>query len=84
MDRCASRSWLGGTLGEAYYRGWITAVPKGSIILLDLMSEEEPLFEKEFIKNYYGAPFIWCMLNDFGGNNVRHCIVRVSRWCMVV
>ena len=18
---------------------------------------------------YFGAPFIWCMLNDFGGNN---------------
>ena len=61
-------SWLGGTLGEAYYRGWITAVPKGSIILLDLMAEESPLFEQAFIKNYYGAPFIWCMLNDFGGN----------------
>jgi hypothetical protein len=58
-------SWLGGTLGEAYYRGWITAVPKGSLILLDLMAEESPLWKQGFIKNYYGADFIWCAVLVF-------------------
>ena len=48
-------------------KGWITAVPKGKLILLDLMAEESPLWQRS--ESYYGAPFIWCMLNDFGGNN---------------
>ena len=48
-------------------KGWITAVPNGSLILLDLMAEESPLWKRT--QSYYGAPFLWCMLNDFGGNN---------------
>jgi alpha-N-acetylglucosaminidase len=62
-------SWLGGRLGESYYRGWITAPPPGRIILRDLMAEESPLWKAEVMQGYFGAPFIWCMLNDFGGNN---------------
>lgn len=31
------------------------------------MAEESPLWKRT--QSYYGAPFIWCMLNDFGGNN---------------
>lgn len=63
-------SWLGKPNqpgGQGYMKGWITAVPNGSLILLDLMAEENPLWKKT--ASYYGAPFIWCMLNDFGGNN---------------
>ena len=50
-----------------FSQGWITAVPNGSLILLDLMAEESPLWKRT--QSYYGAPFLWCMLNDFGGNN---------------
>ena len=42
-------------------------MPNGSLILLDLMAEESPLWKRT--QSYYGAPFLWCMLNDFGGNN---------------
>lgn len=35
------------------------------MIVLDLYSEVEPLYSKT--KFYYGQPFIWCMLHDFGG-----------------
>ena len=31
------------------------------------MAEETPLWRRT--ASFYGAPFIWCMLNDFGGNN---------------
>lgn len=59
-------SWLG-SQAQGYMKGWITAVPNGSLILLDLMAEESPLWKRT--QSYYGAPFLWCMLNDFGGNN---------------
>lgn len=59
-------SWLG-SQKQSYMKGWITAVPNGSLILLDLMAEETPLWKRT--QSYYGAPFLWCMLNDFGGNN---------------
>eukprot|EP01060_Flectonema_neradi_P005327 TRINITY_DN1352_c0_g1_i1.p1 TRINITY_DN1352_c0_g1~~TRINITY_DN1352_c0_g1_i1.p1 ORF type:complete len:783 (+),score=171.53 TRINITY_DN1352_c0_g1_i1:51-2351(+) len=59
-------SWLYGQK-EPYMRGWISAVPTGKLILLDLMAEESPLYKKT--QSYFGAPFIWCMLHDFGGND---------------
>ncbi|RUS83854.1 hypothetical protein EGW08_008395 [Elysia chlorotica] len=43
----------------------VTAVPKGRMIILDLASELESLFDK--FESYYGQPFIWCMLHNFGG-----------------
>ena len=59
-------SWLLG-LHQSYVKGWISAIPTGKLILLDLMAEESPLYKKT--QSYYGAPFIWCMLHDFGGND---------------
>ena len=45
------RSWLGGSLGESYYRGWIAAPPAGKLILLDLMAEESPLWKAPFMND---------------------------------
>ncbi|EDW11625.1 uncharacterized protein Dmoj_GI17241 [Drosophila mojavensis] len=47
---------------EAY----LTAVPRGRILALDLQSEQFPQYERTH--SYYGQPFVWCMLNNFGGN----------------
>jgi hypothetical protein len=33
-------SWLGGQ-EQRYMKGWVMAVPKGHIVLLDLMAEED-------------------------------------------
>ena len=44
----------------------IHAVPKGKLIFLDYVCEEEEYFKKS--QNFYGAPFIWCYLGNFGGN----------------
>lgn len=44
----------------------LTAVPKGRMIILDLFSESYPYYTTT--ESYYGQPFIWCMLHDFGGN----------------
>lgn len=38
---------------------------QGEMIVLDLYSEIIPIYTQT--ESYYGQPFIWCMLHDFGG-----------------
>jgi alpha-N-acetylglucosaminidase len=45
----------------------LNAVPNDKMILLDLWSERNPVWNKT--EAYYGKPWIWCMLHNFGGNN---------------
>lgn len=42
------------------------AVPDKKIIVLDLWSETRPVWSRT--NAYYGKPWIWCMLLNFGGN----------------
>ncbi|KAM9716333.1 alpha-N-acetylglucosaminidase isoform 1-T2 [Menidia menidia] len=42
-------------------------VPLGRMIVLDLFAETEPIFS--YTESFYGQPFIWCMLHNFGGNS---------------
>ncbi|XP_018597361.2 alpha-N-acetylglucosaminidase isoform X1 [Scleropages formosus] len=42
-------------------------VPIGRMIVLDLFAESMPVFSST--KSFYGQPFIWCMLHNFGGNS---------------
>ncbi|XP_055383787.1 alpha-N-acetylglucosaminidase [Condylostylus longicornis] len=51
-------------------KSFLTAVPQGKIIVLDLMSEQFPQYERT--ESYYGQPFIWCMLHNFGGTLGMH------------
>ena len=44
----------------------IHAVPKGKLVFLDYVAEEQEYFRKS--NNFQGAPFIWCYLGNFGGN----------------
>ena len=43
----------------------INAVPKNRMVLLDYYCEEEELWRKH---KFFGAPFIWDYLGNFGGN----------------
>jgi alpha-N-acetylglucosaminidase len=45
----------------------LNAVPDDKMIILDLWSEKNPVWSKT--KAYYGKPWIWCMLHNFGANN---------------
>lgn len=55
----------------------IKAVPAGKLVFLDYACEQEEYFRKS--KNFYGAPFIWCYLGNFGGNtNLVAPINKVS------
>ncbi|XP_062847924.1 alpha-N-acetylglucosaminidase [Trichomycterus rosablanca] len=42
-------------------------VPQGRMIVLDLFAESMPAYN--FTQSFYGQPFIWCMLHNFGGNS---------------
>ncbi len=44
----------------------IGAVPPGRLVLIDYVCENTELFRKT--KAFYGAPFIWDYLGNFGGN----------------
>lgn len=35
------------------------------MIVLDLFAEVRPVYN--FTQSFYGQPFIWCMLHNFGG-----------------
>lgn len=47
---------------EAYLSG----VSNDSMIVLDLASEVQPQWQRT--NNYFGKPWIWCELHDYGGN----------------
>ncbi|HEX8351269.1 MAG TPA: alpha-N-acetylglucosaminidase [Hymenobacter sp.] len=44
----------------------LTAVPDDKMILLDLAAEIEPVWKRT--NAFYGKPWIWNMLHNFGGN----------------
>ncbi|XP_035784446.1 alpha-N-acetylglucosaminidase-like [Anopheles albimanus] len=46
-------------------RSFLTAVPIGRLLVLDLQSEQFPQYGRT--DSYAGQPFIWCMLSNFGG-----------------
>ncbi|GAB3904218.1 alpha-N-acetylglucosaminidase [Mucilaginibacter boryungensis] len=44
----------------------LNGIPNEHMIILDLYSENKPMWDKT--DAYYGKPWIWCMLHNFGGN----------------
>ncbi|XP_074117693.1 alpha-N-acetylglucosaminidase-like [Sminthopsis crassicaudata] len=45
----------------------LKAVPLGRLLVLDLYAESKPVYSRT--DSFYGQPFIWCMLHNFGGNH---------------
>ncbi|XP_071505649.1 alpha-N-acetylglucosaminidase-like [Diadema antillarum] len=52
--------------GPAQIKALLQAVPIGRMIVLDLFAEARPFYNST--SSFYGQPFIWCMLHNFGGN----------------
>ena len=50
----------------ARIRKYITSYPKDRSILLDYYCENTEIWKKT--DKYYGVPYIWCYLGNFGGN----------------
>lgn len=51
-------------------RAFLTAVPTGRILVLDLQADKMPRYMGT--SSFYGQPFIWCMLHNFGGTLGMH------------
>ncbi|MEE6516461.1 hypothetical protein FKM82_025959 [Ascaphus truei] len=51
----------------AQVRALLHGAPIGKIIVLDLFAETVPVYLTT--ESFYGQPFIWCMLHNFGGNH---------------
>lgn len=45
----------------------LNAVPDDNMIVLDLWTETRPAWDRT--EAYYGKPWLWCMVHNFGGNN---------------
>ena len=49
-------------------RAYLTAVPQDSLVLLDYFCEKTEVWRQT--EGFYGQPFIWCYLGNFGGNTM--------------
>lgn len=49
-------------------RAYLTAVPQGKMILLDYFCEKTEVWRET--DGFYGQPYIWCYLGNFGGNTM--------------
>lgn len=47
-------------------KAFLQGVPVGELLVLDLYAENSPIFN--VTESFYGQPYIWCMLGNFGGN----------------
>nr|WP_321416243.1 alpha-N-acetylglucosaminidase [uncultured Allomuricauda sp.] len=47
-------------------KGLLNAIPDNNMIILDLFSESHPVWNDT--EAYYGKPWIWNLLSNFGGN----------------
>lgn len=60
---------------DALLKSFLTAVPLGKMLVLDLQSEQYPQYERTH--SFFGQPFIWCMLHNFGGTTGMHGSIDV-------
>ncbi|KAL0357556.1 UNVERIFIED_CONTAM: Alpha-N-acetylglucosaminidase [Sesamum calycinum] len=49
------------------------SVPVGKLVVLDLYAEVKPVWATS--EQFYGVPYIWCMLHNFAGNIEMYGIV---------
>lgn len=60
----------------------IHAVPENKMIILDYFAEKEEVWRST--KAWYGAPYVWCYLGNFGGNTemaapIKEVAVRLPK-----
>uniref|UniRef100_I1PBF0 Alpha-N-acetylglucosaminidase n=1 Tax=Oryza glaberrima TaxID=4538 RepID=I1PBF0_ORYGL len=51
---------------EPQMKALLHSVPTGKMIVLDLFADVKPIWQMS--SQFYGVPYIWCMLHNFGGN----------------
>ena len=51
-----------------FMKGFVSAVPSKHFVMLDMFDEADPEWQKFHDFGYFGTPFIWSVLHNFGGN----------------
>lgn len=51
-----------------FMKAFVTAVPPKHFVMLDMFDEASPEWSQFHDFGYFGAPFIWSVLHNFGGN----------------
>ena len=46
-------------------QAFLSGIPNDKMIILDLNSEVSPIWSKT--NSYFGKPFLWCLLHNYGG-----------------
>ena len=59
--------WDTADQGSAFY-GFVDSVPRGKFVVIDMSVDGTGEWEK-WGTNFFGAPFIWTTLHDFGGTD---------------
>lgn len=55
---------------KSMFQAFLSEVPNGRALILDMYAERYPRYDK--YEMYFGQPFIWCMLHNFGGTLGMH------------
>lgn len=51
------------------FRGFVDAVPQGKFVVIDMSEDGSGEWQKWDYASFFGAPFIWTTLHDFGGTD---------------
>jgi alpha-N-acetylglucosaminidase len=51
-------------------KAYLQAVPQDKMLLLDYFCDHTEIWKKT--ESFYGQPYIWCYLGNFGGNTTLH------------
>jgi alpha-N-acetylglucosaminidase len=46
---------------------FLSDIPDDGVVILDLWTEMRPVWNR--VEAYFGKPWLWCMVHNFGGNN---------------
>ena len=68
--------------GTEQIKAFVTGVDPGTLYILDLYAEMAPIFN--MTESFYGTPFIWCMLGNFGGGTGIYGNNKNSRCSMLL
>lgn len=55
---------------EERIKAYLGGVEDKDMLILDLFSESQPQWQRT--NSYFGKPWIWCQLHDYGGNQGLH------------
>lgn len=53
----------------ASFGGFVAAVPQGKFVVIDMSVDGSGEWQKWGDASFFGAPFIWTTLHDFGGTD---------------